>query len=176
MKYRFKFLQDAQEERAPLEPGKGGFRIVPIPAGTERTGSAASVAYWETRGVKIEVLEKIADEAKPAAPRGAFGVPLEPGPQISPMAKRKLSSVLEQAETALKAGDVAGAGAHLIGLQKAEIDEPLEDLDDDNRTVLFAAIDDLQERGELSVNPAELLEAIDCARDALLPPSRRRRK
>lgn len=175
MKYRFKFLQDAQEERAPLEPGKGGVRIVPIATGTERIGTAASVNYWESRGVKIEVLEKIDDKAPPApSVVGAFGVPLTPGPQ--PMTKRTLMGVLEIAEKALNAGDLANAAAQLIVLEKAEIEEPLGDLADDHRTVLFAAIEDVQERGELSVNVGELLEAIDFAKDALLPPSRRRHK
>lgn len=182
MKYRFKFLDDAQEERAPSNPAKGGFEVHKIAAGSERVGTMASLNFWGAKGIRVEILEKWKEEnSPPAAPRlavAAFGIPLPGGddPVFKPMTKRALNAALEEIESALTAGNSALAISHLNTLKQAEIDEPLADLDDDNRTVLYAAIQDVQERGELAVNQGELLEAVGEAKIALLPPTRRPRR
>lgn len=167
-KFKIRFTKDAVEERAPKDPGKGGFVKHLIPKGTEKEVRASSVNFWMARGC-IEVIGQAAE------PKSLLGVRLDDKQAQQPavMTKKRLGEILAGIAAAIEGDDNASAVGFLKTLKKDEIDEPLAELGEDYRLLIDCASADAEVRGELAVNTTELLEAIAEARQVLLPPSRR---
>lgn len=176
--YRVRFVRDVQVEKAPA-PGKSGFVIETIEAGTEKTISDHSLKFWQDReqGKKIiEILGKVreGERAAPSAPKEQV-IPPVPNPVTTSPTKTDVRKVAESA-LAFLLGDLRETGSPLaeaIGLLLTpEVAELLE-VQKDTRDVLEAALEDLQRDSTLA-QASETRDALDEIRNLTLPPSKRK--
>lgn len=177
VRFRIEFTRDAVEERAPKDRLKGGFDRVPIPKGTVKEVGAASLNFWQGRGC-VKLLGRVVKEPDPfergAPPEVGFPLPVETPPQPQEfLSKGKLKGVFE---AVLGRESLAEIKPLLRGLPIDQVEEYLADIGADSLMVLRVAIEDANGDGEVDGNLAEIKDVAAEALNALLPPSRRRKK
>jgi hypothetical protein len=174
MRYRVRFIRDAQVERAHSDKKRGGFWLEIIPVGTVKEVNEASLRFWYARGA-VEIIEKLPE-------RNPFELPIvdDPAPVVTRITKAEIRRQAVEASNALSllTGpiDTAALLKHLEFLTIEDVLELLPEINSDSVVVLRAALADLQATGQMHVHPQELAEALADVEMQTRPPSMRRKK
>jgi hypothetical protein len=173
VRYRVRFIREAQVERAHADKSRGGYWIEKIPAGTVKEVNEASLRFWRARDA-VEVIEKL-PEGNPlvmdSVPTVTDSVPL-----VTRITKAEIRRQAVEAANALTEAKESVLLKHLEFLTIDDVLELLPDINPDSVVILGAALADLQATGQLHVHPQELSEALVDVEMQTKPPSMRRKK